>query len=334
MNSIQVYLCKLRPQKVRICMIARLLIAFFSLSLPLAATQQPPAAEPYALSHTPPLTNSTYLSCCGEEPSLAAILRSLEKILNEEILLLPQFQPQLTDLIKKIIHESHIKTEGPRGKRGKRGCQGPEGPRGVAGPAGPQGEMGPEGPQGVPGPQGPIGLDGPTGPTGPAGPTGSPGGLMAFGDFYTIASTATQPVNGGEPIPLPLDDPETISGITRCAIISPTTHPQTTFVLPNAGTYHICFQCCPASIGQVVLALDQTGTGVYFNELANTVIGENASGSLLCGSWLITTTGSNALLQVRNPTDSEPFYILPNAGSTGQSQQIPSSTHLVIMQIK
>lgn len=342
-------------------MIARL-IAFSTFLLPLAgalegSVQSSNSTPQGEIIHeggnpTPYLANAF----CNElnDPTLADLVKIVERVLDDQILLLPQFQEQLIKLVRKVIDEGHLSRgpKGPRGKKGHEGDRGPEGHEGATGATGPRGHKGKRGFQGATGPTGPVGATGvtgptgargstgatgitglrgatgATGPTGATGATGNPGGLLAFADFYSIVDAFTNPINGGEPVPLPLNDPATVFNIGRFA-----SAPDTTFVLPTVGNYFVSFESSIAAPAQVVLALDPTGTGTSFTELSSTTIGKEPSpAGMLNGTWIIRTTANNSLLQIRNPTGNAAFFIFPNAGSTTNLN--PTSTHLVIMQIK
>ena len=105
------------------------------------------------------------------------------------------------------------------------------------------------------------------------------------------------------------------TGITRIS--------DTEFSLEEPGTYLIQFQASAAGPGQLVLTLNGT-------ELPYTVVGSTgADGSQLVGTALVTTTGENAVLTVRNPGGTGgDLTLAPSAGGAE-----PVSAHLTIAQI-
>ena len=195
-------------------------------------------------------------------------------------------------------------------------CPGPQGPIGPAGGLGPQGPIGPSG-----GPIGPIGLTGPQGEQGPIGPSGGPigpageqgpigpaGGTLEFANFFALMppdNAAT--VAAGEAVDFPQDGPASGS-ITRSGI-SPDE-----FVLGPIGTYEVTWQASITAAGQLDLWLD-SGAGAM--ELPETVVGRATGTSQIVGSTLITTTTTDSILSVRNPSGNTPaLTITPLAGGT------------------
>ena len=215
---------------------------------------------------------------------------------------------------------------GPAGPAGAIGATGPQGPSGATGPTGPQGNTGPTGAQGDPGPvgpagatgaQGPQGDPGPTGATGPAGVQGipggpgpmgppgpaSPGGNAAFADFFALMppdNAAT--VAPGADVIFPQNGPTSSSSITRVSASS--------FNLANVGTYQVEFQVSVNEAGQLLLTLNGA-------DLAYTVVGRATGTDQIVGIALITTTGVNSVLTVRNPAGNPAaLTITPLAGGT------------------
>ena len=93
--------------------------------------------------------------------------------------------------------------------------------------------------------------------------------------------------------------------------------------LTDIGTYQVLFQVSVTEAGQLVLTLNGA-------ELAYTVVGRATGTSQLVGMALVTTTGANSVLTVRNPEGTaEALTITPVAGGTE-----PVSAHLVITQLQ
>jgi hypothetical protein len=83
------------------------------------------------------------------------------------------------------------------------------------------------------------------------------------------------------------------------------------------------FQVSVNEAGQLNLTLNGS-------DLAYTVVGRATGASQIVGMCLVTTTGTNSILTVRNPADNTTVLtITPIAGGT-----MPVSAHLVITQIQ
>ncbi len=241
---------------------------------------------------------------------------------------------------------------GSAGQVGLSGLSGPQGPAGAAGDVGAPGAPGTTGSAGSPGAQGiqgnpgvagltggtgltgtagPIGLTGSTGLRGSTGPTGSPGALGAagstgatgatgpsatpdFAEFYALMppdNAAT--VAPGTSVAFPRNGP-TSGTIVRVA--------PSTFLLPNIGTYSVMFSVPVTEAGQLVLNLNGA-------ELPNTVYGRATGSSPIAGATLITTTGSNSVLSVNNPSSAAAaLTITPLAGGPD-----PDTASLVIQEL-
>lgn len=133
---------------------------------------------------------------CRKKPSAAEILQAVKAVLNNEILLLPQLQPQLIEIVQNIVNEGGIGIVGPRGPTGDTGATGPTGSS--VGSTGPTGATGGSGAAGATGPTGPAGTAANTGATGPTGPTGSAGGAGPTGPGGTPGATGpTGPTGPG-----------------------------------------------------------------------------------------------------------------------------------------
>lgn len=110
-------------------MISRLFILALTFMIPLSATHEDKKV----------VTNADQIiikkgcnSCnsCRQKPSAFELLQIVHGILDNNILQLPQLQPQLTQQLNQVINNSGIVVVGP---------QGPVGPVGVAGAAGTSG---------------------------------------------------------------------------------------------------------------------------------------------------------------------------------------------------
>ena len=211
---------------------------------------------------------------------------------------------------------------GPTGLQGLPGLPGLgfTGPTGLSGGTGFTGATG-LGFTGFTGPTGfgftgPTGLGGLTGFTGPTGLPGTPG-IVAFGNFFALATAIGATVAAGTPVPFPLDGP-TSGDILR---VGPGE-----FALPDPGTYQILFQASVDEPGQLVIGLDQ-GVGVV--ELGYTVVGRATGTSQIVGMSYVTTTVPNAVISIRNPTAAPTALTLtPFAGGPAAT-----SASLLITQV-
>lgn len=70
---------------------------------------------------------------CRQNPSATELLRLVQGVLNNGILLLPQLQPQLISQLQTIITTGGIGVVGPPGPTGPTGATGPQGPAGTPG---------------------------------------------------------------------------------------------------------------------------------------------------------------------------------------------------------
>jgi hypothetical protein len=95
-----------------------------------------------------------------------------------------------------------------------------------------------------------------------------------------------------------------------------------TFNLTNIGTYLIQFQVSIAEPGQLCITLNSI-------EQPYTVVGGATGTSQIVGLNLITTTSSNSIISISNPSSESTALTLTHlAGGTN-----PVSAHLVILQI-
>jgi hypothetical protein len=80
--------------------------------------------------------------------------------------------------------------------------------------------------------------------------------------------------------------------------------------LPAIGTYRVSFSVPVTEAGQLILTLDGA-------DLAYTVVGRATGTTAITGESLVTTTGVNSVLTVRNPAGSSTaLTITPLAGGT------------------
>lgn len=98
-------------------MILRILLLAQILTFPLSAYQS--VREPESTSRCFGGCNS-----CSQQPSLAELLQSIQLVLNNGILFLPQLQPQLIQLVQNIVTEGGIGVVGPQGPAGPQGPSG------------------------------------------------------------------------------------------------------------------------------------------------------------------------------------------------------------------
>lgn len=70
---------------------------------------------------------------CRQRPSAAELLLAVQAVLNNDLLLLPQLQPQLITIVQQLV------TTGGIGSVGATGPAGPAGPTGATGATGPSG---------------------------------------------------------------------------------------------------------------------------------------------------------------------------------------------------
>ncbi|WP_255452504.1 Putative triple helix repeat-containing collagen (plasmid) [Sporosarcina sp. ANT_H38] len=153
-------------------------------------------------------------------------------------------------------------------------------------------------------------------PPGPQGQPGTPGGILAYADFYALMpgdNSATVAV--GADVDFPSNGPTSGTNIVRAGIDS--------FTLSAIGTYQVLFQVSVTEPGQLILTLNNT-------DLAYTVVGRATGTSQIVGMALVETTVANSILTVRNPTgNSTALTITPLAGGTRSV-----SAHLVITQLQ
>ena len=107
-----------------------ILVLLLNLTIPLSATQENKI-----------IAKSACGNGCRQKPSAAQLLQEIHTILNNELLLLPELQPQLIEQLRQILNESGI-IMGPQGFTGATGATGSVGPQGAIGPLGPIGVQG------------------------------------------------------------------------------------------------------------------------------------------------------------------------------------------------
>ncbi len=166
-----------------------------------------------------------------------------------------------------------------------------------------------------------VGLPGPKGDKGDRGD----GRIISYASFYAIMppNNATD-ISAGNAVEFPKDGP-TSGTITRVV------DSNSTFILPNIGTYEVAFQVYVGVGGQLVLGLN-SGHGVV--ELPPTVVGSQNGNSQLVGTFFITTIVHNSVLSVRNPAlaNSPALEITAYAGGNGPNKN-PVAATLTIKQL-
>lgn len=184
----------------------------------------------------------------------------------------------------------HHSSDGDSSERGPRGRRGKTGRRGRKGRAGLQGAQG---------------AKGDTGQTGPIGPS-------QFAEFFALMPTdnpATVAV--GSAVEFPQNGPNN-GAIVRSG--------PSTFVLSDVGTYRVAFSVPVSEPGQLELTLNST-------PLAYTVYGRATGTTSISGEALVTTTASNSVVSVINPSgNSSALTITPSAGDAAH----PAAASLVI----
>ena len=119
----------------------------------------------------------------------------------------------------------------------------------------------------------------------------------------------------GTDVSFPQNGPSSSSTITRSG--------DSAFNLSAVGTYQVMFQVSVNEPGQLNLTLNG-------DDLAYTVVGRATGTSQIVGMSLVTTTGTNSILTVRNPANnSTALTITPIAGGT-----MPVSAQLIITQLQ
>ena len=108
-------------------------------------------------------------------------------------------------------------------------------------------------------------------------------------------------VAGGAAVEFPQNGPSN-GVITRSS--------NTSFTLPAIGTYMISWQVSVNEPGQLTIEVNGT-------ENATTVVGRATGTNQISGNRLITTTSTNSVLRIVNPTGNTPaLTITPNAGGS------------------
>jgi hypothetical protein len=122
-------------------------------------------------------------------------------------------------------------------------------------------------------------------------------------------------VGVGTDVSFPQNGPSSGSAIARTGASA--------FNLSAIGTYQVTFQVSTTEPGQLILTLNGA-------DLAYTVVGRATGTSQIAGMSLVTTSGVNSILTVRNPAgNSTALTITPIAGGTRAV-----SAHLVITQVQ
>jgi len=287
-------------------MFKHILKVLLASSVPLIGAQEvthTPQSYESSVNEAPFMIESINAKCGGcvnRPPTMAELLQAVQLVLQGHILELPEVQPAFIQLLSNTLVAT--------GATGIRGPTGATGSQGIPGPTGPAG-----------GPPGPTGAPGATGATGAAGAAGTPGGVLAFGDFFALMppdNAAT--VGAGTAVDFPRDEPGNTGGIVRTGA--------NTFLLPAIGSYLIQFQVSVTEAGQLALALD---SGAGFLLLPDTVVGRATGTTQIVGMSVVTTTVVNSIVEVINPPGNSPaLTITPVAGGTHAV-----SAHLVIVRI-
>lgn len=151
--------------------------------------------------------------------------------------------------------------------------------------------------------------------SGEPGATGA-AGIIRFADFFAVMppdNAAT--VAPGADVSFPQNGVTSGSGIERTGAA--------TFRLTQIGSYLILFQVSVTEAGQLLLTLNNA-------ELGFTVSGRATGSSQIVGISLISTTVTNSILTVRNPSgNAAALTITPLAGGAS-----PVSAHLSILQLQ
>lgn len=307
-------------------MFLRILVTLLALTIPLCAAEK----NKKVATTSEKIADKEFCSGCNscrQKPSAAQLLQQIQFILNNNLLLLPQLQPQLVPQLQQIIVSGGIGVPGVTGPTGPRGATGPfGGPTGPTGGLGAQGATGPQGPAGATGPGG--GPPGPTGATGPQGPAGGPtgatgatgpaGGVLDFADFFALMppdNAAT--VGAGGDVDFPQNGVASGTGLIARVPSSPDS-----FNLAVPGVYQVLFQVSVDQPGQLILTLNGALQ-------PNTVVGRATGTSQIVGMAIVQTFSVNTILTVRNPNPTTALTITPLAGGVD-----PVSAHLIITRIQ
>jgi len=176
---------------------------------------------------------------------------------------------------------------------------------------------GAQGIAGVAGPNGAPGLAGAAGAAGIPGIPGIPGapGILGFANFYALQGGAfvdnTSVASGGA-VNFPRNGSSS-GAITRTGPSS--------FNLTTIGTYLVLFQVDSSAAGQLALRLN---SGL----ILNSVVGRATGSSQITGMSLVTTSTSNSVLEVINPSNIA-IVVPANDGGTQ-----PISAHLLIIRVQ
>lgn len=149
---------------------------------------------------------------------------------------------------------------------------------------------------------------------------------LNYASFYALMPDDNlDDIEAGSAVEFPQNGP-TSGTITRAE------DSNSTFILPDIGTYEVTFQVYVGTGGQLVLGLD-SGSGII--EIPATVIGSRIGNCQFVESFFITTTVANSLLSVRNPFEASPpaLHITASAGGNDLSRN-PIAATLTIKQLK
>ncbi len=118
---------------------------------------------------------------------------------------------------------------------------------------------------------------------------------MTFADFYAVAAASA--VDPGEDVPFPEDGPNSNTGISRAS--------ESSFTLEQPGVYLVHFAVDVNGTSQLVLTLDDV-------PVAGTLTQDN---QWISQTALIASDAENAVLTVRNPTDTAEAYASLDPGT-------------------
>ena len=189
------------------------------------------------------------------------------------------------------------------GKKNRSPFTYPESPRGGGGATGATGATGSSG--------------GPVGPTGATGAAGVGSGDYAF--FYSVTpSASTAP---GVAMAFPVTGPAS-GTITRSG-----PHPNTDFIIANAGVYEVSYQVSDTT-GATQFELATGGFGVY-TPVAGTTMGRAVGATQINGRVFITAT-AGMILSVFNPAGNANNIVqTPPDGSETVQQAATLTIHRI-----
>lgn len=265
--------------------ILRILMLLLTFTIPLSAREKQPKDSSSELEGISVKARAGGCNPCRQKPSINDAIQMINVVLNNNILLLAQIQPELTRQLQLILVDSGIGTIGPRGATGSQGIPGPIGPQGLIGPAGFTGA---------------TGALGPTGPAGPTGATGSIGPAGGIAEYAYIYNLNAQTVAIEADIPFDTNG-ELTSGFTH-------TPSSSAITVLNTGVYKVEFSVSGTEPNQFALFLDGS-------EVPGTVYGSGAGTQQNTGQAIFTIT-ANQVLTVRNHSSASAVTLASVIGGT------------------